>query len=217
MRHAFQAGDAVVDRDEQLRPLRERQVDDGRREAVAMHLAVGHHVAQRVGARAQQRQAAQRDGAGGGTVAVVVGHDDDALALRDGVGEQPGRVGGAFEFGRGDQLGQRIVELLRRGDAACGVQPREQRVDAGLFERPGGAGRYVAGGDAHAGSRVVIVRGVRGVRGVRAGQRSVRQGRRVFALAGSPSPAGGRGSNTVRCGGCGCDPGRFFPREGEAG
>ena len=116
MGHAGAAGDAVVHRHQQLRRpgriTRHRQVDDGRRQAVAMHRAVGHHVADAGGGRAQHHQAAQRHGAGGGAVAVVVGHDADATAGGDGVGQQPGGLGRAFERAGRQQPGQAVVQLV---------------------------------------------------------------------------------------------------------
>ena len=53
--YACRAGDAVVHGDEHIRAgcACEGQVDDGRRKPVAVHAAVGHHVVQLVGARAQ--------------------------------------------------------------------------------------------------------------------------------------------------------------------
>ena len=59
-----------------------RQVDDGRRQPIAVHRAIGHDVVQVGRCRAEHGQAAQRHGAGGGAVAVVVGDDADAPALR---------------------------------------------------------------------------------------------------------------------------------------
>jgi len=74
--HAVHAGDAVVHGDEQVGAALLHAAGDAGGEAVAVGHAVGHQVVHL--ARAQQPQAAHRHGAGGGPVAVVVGHDDDA-------------------------------------------------------------------------------------------------------------------------------------------
>ena len=125
--------------------LSKRQVDDRRRQPVAVHRAVGHHVVQRAGRGAEQRQAAQRHGAGGGAVAVVVGDDADALPRGDRVGQQPRRGVAALQRGRRQQLRQRVVELVGARHAARGEQARQQRVHAGLLERERDARRHVAG------------------------------------------------------------------------
>jgi hypothetical protein len=63
----------------------------------------------------------------------------------DRVGQQLRGLGGAFQaFGR-LQPGQRVVQLIGRTHAARCEQPRQQRRDAGLFQRPDGARRHVAG------------------------------------------------------------------------
>ena len=156
MRHAGMAGDAVVHRHQHVGPLpgllRQRQVDDGRRQPVAVHRAVGHHVAQRGWLGPQQRQAAQRHGTGRGTVAVVVGDDADALALFDGVGQQPAGGGVALERIRGQQAAQAVVQFVGLAHAPSGEQARQQRVHAGLFEREAHARWHVTGLQDHSGS-----------------------------------------------------------------
>ena len=141
---ALEAGDAVVDRHQHLGALREREVDDGRREAVAVDAAIGHDVAQRRRVGAEHLQAAQRDRAGRRAVAIVVGDDADPAAGADRVGEQHGGVAGAEQAGRRQQARERVVELVGALHAARREQAREQRMQAGLLERPRGARRHVA-------------------------------------------------------------------------
>ena len=106
MGDAFEAGDAVVDREQHVRRLAlEGEVDDRRRQAVAVDAPVGHDVGERRRVGAEQGQAAQGDGAGGGAVAVVVGDDADPAAGADRVGEQ--------------LRGRRRAEQARRAAAAA--------------------------------------------------------------------------------------------------
>ena len=93
-RHAFDAGDAVVDGDEEIGPALRGELDQLGREPVAELEAVGHEVLR---VRAKGTQRADADRAGGGAVGVVVGDDEEALARLDGVGEEPRRVVNAFQ------------------------------------------------------------------------------------------------------------------------
>ena len=55
---------------------------------------------------------------------------------------------------------QAVVEFFLGLHAARGVQARQQRMDAGLFERPGAAWRNVPGDDLHhSASRMAAARG----------------------------------------------------------
>ena len=147
MRHTVEAGNAVVHGDEQLRFLCERQIDDRRRQAVAVHGAVGHDIRQRARRRAEHRQAAHADGAGRGAVTVVVGDDADAALLFDRVGEQRCGGVGAFHRRRRQQVCQAVVEFFVRLHTSRCEQPRQQRMHPGLFECEGRARRHVAGFD----------------------------------------------------------------------
>ena len=149
--HALDAGDAVVHGHEQIGAARGHAFGNRGGEAVAVDHAVGHEVIHL--ARAQQAQAAQRHGAGGGAVAVVVGHDADARVAGDGVGQQPGGFIRALERGGRQQPRQRRIELVGRAHAARRIQARQQRVHARLLQRPGHARWHVAIHDFHSCSR----------------------------------------------------------------
>jgi hypothetical protein len=141
--HAFEAGDAVVHRDQQVGAALLHAPGDGGGQAVAVDHAVGHEVVDVL--RAQQAQAAHGHGAGGGAVAVVVGHDADLASRGDGIGQQLAASGMPFRPAGGSRRAQAVVQLVLPEHAARGVQARQQRVDAGLLQRPGGARRDVAG------------------------------------------------------------------------
>ena len=142
---AFEAGDAVVDREQHVGRVRQREVDDRRREAVAVHAPVGHDVAER---RPGRRRASPGRAAGRrrrsrrrsrsrrrrrcATPAPMASASRLAASL------------GAEQAGRRQQARQGVVELVGGADAARGEQARQQRVHAGLLEGPGGARRDVA-------------------------------------------------------------------------
>jgi hypothetical protein len=142
---AFQAGDAVVDGDDQVGRLLGGDIDDFRRQAVAELEAVGE---QEIDIGAERFQGAHADGGGGGAVAVVVADDQQLRFGLDGIGQQLGGVGGVGQGGRRNQRLQFVVEFGLVGDAACGVEAGEQRVQALLFELPDDARRAAAGDDA---------------------------------------------------------------------
>ncbi len=140
--YAVHAGDAVVHGDQHVSAAVFHALRDGCREAVAIDHAVGHDVAHIF--CTQQAQAAQADGAGGGAVAVVVGHDAEFFVLRNRIGQHYGGLCGALHRGRGQQQGQAVVQLGFALHAARRIQARQQRVNAGLLQRPGGARWNVA-------------------------------------------------------------------------
>ncbi|KAG1249233.1 hypothetical protein G6F65_019206 [Rhizopus arrhizus] len=99
--------------------------------AIAGFEAVGH---QEVDVCAHGGQGAQPDGASGGAVAVIVGHDQHFLAGLQGVGQHAGgmrrvRQAGGRQQRRPGQLGLGGVR-----DATGGPQAGEQGVDARGFQ-----------------------------------------------------------------------------------
>ena len=91
---AFHAGDAIVHRDQDVGVLAaDGQRDDFRGQAIAVFKTVGHQIIDG-GAKGAQRAIADR--AGGGAVGIIVGDDEEFLALRDGIGRQRGH---AFDVG----------------------------------------------------------------------------------------------------------------------
>ena len=157
--HAFDAGDAVVHRDQQLRSGGGHAQCQGRGQAIAVGHAVGHQVADEVGPGGalpvggeggfQHAQAAQAHGAGGGPVAVVVGHDAHRGALGQRIGQHAGGGIGVGQGGGGQQAGQAVVQLVGTGHATGGVQAGQQRVDASLLQCPQSTGRNVTVDDFH--------------------------------------------------------------------
>ena len=83
-----------------------------------MQGSVGDHEADLAGLGAQHLQAAQAHGAGGGAIAVVVGHDADVLVLLDGVGQQAGGFQCALQFTGRQQFGGGIVQFINMAHAA---------------------------------------------------------------------------------------------------
>jgi hypothetical protein len=139
--HAFDAGDAVVHGDDDVRLGMRREIDDFGRQAVAVLEAVGHQIVH-VGAHGAQRPDA--DGAGGGAVAVVVGHDEQPRIGFDRVGQHHRRVMRAGQLFRRQQGLQRIVDLAAVLHAACGIETRQQRMHALLGQHVTAAQRYLA-------------------------------------------------------------------------
>ena len=131
-RHAFDARDAVVHRDEQVRLALSSQIDQLRRQAIAQLEAVGHEI---VDVGAEKAQRAHADRAGGGAVGVVVGDDQEPLTGLDRIGEQHRGLLHALEQRRRQQTGRAVGELGCRADASRGVDFGEQRMDAGCDQR----------------------------------------------------------------------------------
>ena len=190
MGDAFEAGDAVVDRQQHVgRFALEREIDDRRRQAVAVDAPVGHDVGERRRLGAEHAQAAQHHGAGGGAVAVVVGDDADPAAGADRVGEQLRGRGRAEQARRRQQRRQAVVELVGGAHAAGGEQARQQRMHARLLERPGGARRHVAGLDRHRRQGHRVLTGLRARRAPRSACQ--RRRRRCSRPCGRRLEAGG--------------------------
>ena len=141
-RHALNAGNAVVHRHQHVGTAGFHAFCNRRGQAVTIDDAVGHQVADVPGT--QQPQAAQRHGAGGGTVAVIVGDDADFFVAGHRIGQQTGGLLRAAQRGRRQQFGQSVVEFVGAVDAARRIKLRQQRVNAGLLQRPDAARRHVA-------------------------------------------------------------------------
>ena len=122
---AGMAGDPMVDGQQQVRRQRRNLLHQRRRQAVAVHHAVGHRVDHVAGA--EHPQPAHRHRAGGGAVAVEVGDHQDPVAVGDGLGQQPCRRLDAAHAGRRRQPGQPGPGLRGVGRAARGVHPAQQR------------------------------------------------------------------------------------------
>ncbi len=128
---AVDARDAVVDRDQPVRPRRalRGELDDRRRQSVAVLEAVRHQVVdgRATGSGVRQcAQPAQADGAGGRAVTVVVGDDQHALAGGERIGEQARSVVDMRELRRRDQVAYAQFEFLGAGDAAGGEGARHR-------------------------------------------------------------------------------------------
>ena len=139
---AVKTGDAVVNRDQHVGAAVLDALRDRRGQAVAVDHTVGHDVVHVLGA--QQAQAAYAHGAGGGAVAVVIGHDAEFFVGRDRVGQQPGGLDQSPHLARRNQARQTIVEFLHALHTAGRIKLGQQRMDAGLLQRPGAARRNIA-------------------------------------------------------------------------
>jgi hypothetical protein len=125
-RDALDRRDAVVDCDEPIGRSRGGLANDLRREPVRMLEAVRHDVLDR-GAHRLQRLHSHR--ARRGAIRVVVGDDQEPLALADRVGEQArGIVHVRQPVGR-DQRGELRRQLVGAGHAARGEEAGEARID----------------------------------------------------------------------------------------
>jgi hypothetical protein len=133
-RNTLHAGDPVVDGDEQVGVALRGQRDDLRCKPVAEFEAVGHD---EVDVGAERAQSAHAHGAGGGTVGIVVGDDQDPLAARDRGSQARRRRGDAAHRRVGRQRAQSVVEFVDRADAARGVGAREHGCDTRRNERGG--------------------------------------------------------------------------------
>ena len=118
-RDAIDAGDAVVDRDQQVRLALRGEFDDLRRQPVAVLEAVGHQIIDfGLCAPRQHAQSAQTDRGGSGAIAVIVGDDQQSRIRFERVGEQHRRFRDMRQFGRCDEALQRQLQLGVAGNAA---------------------------------------------------------------------------------------------------
>ena len=126
------ARDAVVDGDDETGLLLARDLDEFRRQSVAVAHAVGHHKPHVGGP--EHPQAAHRDRASGRAVGVVVPCHHDARRRLDGVVEQRDGAVEVEEPAGGEQAGERMVEIgvapnRARGEHAAqhGMAVRQER------------------------------------------------------------------------------------------
>jgi hypothetical protein len=135
--HSFVAGDAVVDGDDEVRIPCGGKIHEFRRKAVAVNESIGNQIVDLCfRSSGQGTQGPYADGTGGGSVAVVVGHDQDARLCLQCVGQQDGGFGGAGQSVRRQQGLEVVVEFLLPEDSASCVDSRQQRVQSLLFELP---------------------------------------------------------------------------------
>ena len=149
--HAFDRSDAVVHGHQQVGLALGGKLDDVGDEAVAVFEPVGHD---EIDVCAEHAQAAYAHRAGGGAVGIVVGDDEQALAIADGIRQYLGSLFDVQQTGRRQQLRQAVCDLLGMGDAARGIQPRPGRSHPGMFE--GGAGVGGAGAGCNDGHGAIV-------------------------------------------------------------
>ena len=97
-------GDAMIHRHQQVGFQPDKLCNQARRQSITMHDAIGHRMHDI--ACAQQAQAAHRDGAGGGTVAIEIPHHQDASIAGNSLGQQRNCRIDAFELRRRQQIRQ---------------------------------------------------------------------------------------------------------------
>ncbi len=136
--HAGVAGDTVVDGDDEIRPRLRGDGDDLGTQPVAVLEAVRHQEVRAGAAHRAQREQAERGA--GRAVGVVVTDDQDALVARERASETRGGRVQPEQRGR-QQLRQPLLQLARIRHAARGVEPRQQRTDAGGNAAPARAVR----------------------------------------------------------------------------
>ena len=161
-RHTLHAGNAVVHRDQHVGTLGFDALGNRRGQAVAIHHPVGHHKVHPLGA--QHAQTAQGHGAGGGPIAVVIGHDAQGGLARNGIGQQHGGLLNAFEVLQRQQVRQVGVEVLRPMHATGREQARQQGMHAGLLQRPQAAGGNIALSEFHRSNKACCKVGARQAR-----------------------------------------------------
>lgn len=124
-RHAFDAGNPVVHGDQQLRLACEGDLDDFRRQAVAIFETIGHQVIDM--GRAQQAQAQHANRTGRRTIGIEITDDQNALTLFQRRHQQVHRGVDSLELLIGNQASQAFIQLNRRLHASGGVQAGQQR------------------------------------------------------------------------------------------
>ena len=146
-RHAVEAGDAVVHRDQQIGLARRSHGDDLRRQSVAVFEAVGHQIVHLRRPHGAQRPHPQRRA--GGAVGIEIADDEDALPFAQGLRQQVDGGIDAEQPIKGQQFRQRTVQFVGRCDTARGVDARQQ--GGQLAGQTGGNGGIGTPGDGNAG------------------------------------------------------------------
>src|SRR5581483_3586042 len=108
--HAFERSDAVVDRDQEVGAALRGDLYDLWRESVAELETVGYEV---FDVRAETAQREHTDCASGCAVTIVIADDEQALRLRDGIGQDHGEPIEVEHRLRWGEARERDVELVR--------------------------------------------------------------------------------------------------------
>ena len=132
--NSFDAGDAVVDGDDEPWSLLVRDLHDLRGQPVAVTPAIRHHESHVGGP--EQAQAPHRDGASGRAVGIVVPDHHDARRGLDRVVEQRGRAVEIDESVRREQAREGVIEIAVAADGTRREHPAQDRVAAGQKRRP---------------------------------------------------------------------------------
>ena len=118
-RHTCDAGDAVIDRNQQIHALRGGDFCKLGRQTVAVFEAVGYEEIHR---RAHRRQAAHTDGTRRRAVGIVVGDNQDFFLALDGIRQT---AGGGFAIRQRlirQKAGEFVVQFGRTLHVARGAQ-----------------------------------------------------------------------------------------------
>ena len=132
---SFDAGDAVVDGDDEPWSLLVRDLHDLRGQPVAVTPAIRHHESHVGGP--EQAQAPHRDGASGRAVGIVVADHHDARRGLDRVVEQRGRAVEIDESVRREQAREGVIEIAVAADGARREHPAQDGVVSGEEPRTG--------------------------------------------------------------------------------
>ena len=144
-RHTIDAGDAVIDGDDDVGRTRRGKRDDFGRQAITKFEAVRY---KEVDASTQRREAAHADGTRGGAIGVVVRHDQQALAPGNGVGKTLRNSGHSLHRRPRRQRREVVLERGARRHPACCIDARPKRRHAGGHQQGKGVGNDAAG-DVH--------------------------------------------------------------------
>ena len=131
----LEAGDAVVDREQQVRLRALGEIDDLGRESVTELETVRHQETDLGGT--ERAQTEHGDRGTGGAIGVEVAHHDDASLTRQCVGQQLGGLVDAAERLPRQQRRERVVEIGRLAHRARQVDTLQHRVQIGAERHAG--------------------------------------------------------------------------------